>query len=339
MKKIIEKVWNGVAICVGVVFGIACFGWLAGAVAILLLNFLLPKFPADSVMPPANNIADWRSLVVIAIGCLAILCFFAIKSVVSRPLGKLVEKGFAKWDSIIARRPSLEWIGQFVLSKPTPEEIKAASAWADHSNEFDKEICTKQYRLGSYEADDHALRKHKKSLASYPRLKKTAKIRGCFLGVPICLFFVLILFAGQSERDVDDQETADNQEVVDRTASTRWFENPELRKWSWNLTWISLAFGFPLWAISSLSEKRFLRLLGADIRPDEADDEIYVADPTDFESWRQAFIEQHGHDMSSDQEKKLRLKVDKVIDAYDQERAAVRKLSEKIDEEIRSTPR
>jgi hypothetical protein len=36
--------------------------------------------------------------------------------------------------------------------------------------------------------------------------------------------------------------------------------------------------------------------------------------------------------MSVEQEKKLRAKVDQVIDAYDQERAALRKLSEKIDE-------
>jgi hypothetical protein len=36
--------------------------------------------------------------------------------------------------------------------------------------------------------------------------------------------------------------------------------------------------------------------------------------------------------MSVEQEKKLRAKVDKVIDAYEQERAALRKLSEKIDE-------
>ena len=73
-------------------------------------------------------------------------------------------------------------------------------------------------------------------------------------------------------------------------------------------------------------------MLGADVTYAEADDEIYVADPTDFESWRQAFIERHGHDMSAEQEKKLRAKVDKVIDAYEQERAALRKLSEKIDE-------
>jgi hypothetical protein len=36
--------------------------------------------------------------------------------------------------------------------------------------------------------------------------------------------------------------------------------------------------------------------------------------------------------MSADQEKKLRAKVDKVIDAYEQERAALRKLSDKIGE-------
>ena len=45
-----------------------------------------------------------------------------------------------------------------------------------------------------------------------------------------------------------------------------------------------------------------------------------------------AFIEHHGHDMSVEQEKKLRAKVDKVIDAYEQERAASRKLCEKINQ-------
>lgn len=73
-------------------------------------------------------------------------------------------------------------------------------------------------------------------------------------------------------------------------------------------------------------------MLGADVRHEESDDEIYVADPTNFESWRQAFIDRHGHDMSAEQEKKMRKTVDKVIDAHEQERAALRKLSEKIDE-------
>ena len=43
------------------------------------------------------------------------------------------------------------------------------------------------------------------------------------------------------------------------------------------------------------------------------------------------FIDRHGHDMSVEQ-KKLHAKVDKVIEAYEEERAALRKLSEKIDE-------
>jgi hypothetical protein len=73
-------------------------------------------------------------------------------------------------------------------------------------------------------------------------------------------------------------------------------------------------------------------MLGADVGYVESDDEIHVADPTSFESWRQAFINHHGHDMSAEQEKKLRAEVDKVIDAYEQERAALKKLSEKIDE-------
>lgn len=84
--------------------------------------------------------------------------------------------------------------------------------------------------------------------------------------------------------------------------------------------------------ISSRSEDRYIKILGADARHEEGDDEIYVADPTSFESWRQALIDHHGHDMSVEQEKNLRAKVDKVIDAYEQERAALRKLSEKIDE-------
>ena len=180
---------------------------------------------------------------------------------------------------------------------------------------------------GKFEAAEHTLRMQKKALNSYPRVKRAFKIRGYIIAVPICLFLgYCLLVTGYSE-----DETADNQEVVDQTASHQWFENPELRRWWLNLAFFCSAVGFPLWLISSLSEKRYQKILCADVRQLESDDEIYVAN-TDFESWRQAFIDRHGHDMSVEQEKKLRAKVDKVIDAYEQERVALRKLSEKIDE-------
>jgi hypothetical protein len=185
---------------------------------------------------------------------------------------------------------------------------------------------------GEFEANKHAITKQKKALPSYPRLKKARKIRGYFIGIPICLFLAWAFFARQNQQDVDDQETADNQEAVGDTASVQWFENPVLRHWWWNITLVCSAVGFSLWVISSRSEERYIKILGADARYEEGDGEIYVADPTSFESWRQAFIDRHGHDMSVEQEKKLRAKVDKVIDAYEQERAALRKLSEKIDE-------
>jgi hypothetical protein len=334
MKKLIEKIWNWVAICFGVVFGIAFFGWIAGALVVLLLGALLPKFPVDAVMSPANNIADWRSLVTIAIGCVAIACFLAIKSLFSRPLEKLIEKSFARWDAVIGRASGLAWVAQFILPKPSPEEIRAATGWKQRSDEFDKRVWNREH-LVSYEADEHEVIRHKKSLRSYPRLKRAGKIRAWFLGTPIVLFIaygVLFVSSGHTE-DTDDTREADNQaEVAVETDSRQWFENAALRHWCWNVVLISSALGLPLWMISSLSEKRYLKILGADVTYAEADDEIYVADPTDFESWRQAFIERHGHDMSPEQEKKLRAKVDQVIDAYEQERAAVRKLSEKIDE-------
>jgi hypothetical protein len=168
----------------------------------------------------------------------------------------------------------------------------------------------------------------KKALPSYPRLKKAGKIRGYFIAVPICLFLSYGLLMVAPNED----EIADNPEVVEQTASHQWFENPTLRRWWWNLTLVCSATGVPLWLISSLSEKRYQKLLGTDVRYEEGDDEIYVADPTSFESWRQAFVDRHGHDMSAEQEKELRAKVDKVIDADEQVRAASRKLSEKIDE-------
>jgi len=220
------------------------------------------------------------------------------------------------------------------LPKPSPEEIEAAHGWKQRSGEFDKRVWNREY-LVSYEADEHEVIKHKKSMPSYPRLKRAGKIRAWFLGTPIVLFIaygVLFVSSGHTE-DTDDTPEADNQaEVAVATDSRQWFENPALRHWCWNVVLISSALGLPLWVISRMSEKRYLKMLGADVTYAEADDEIYVADPTDFESWRQAFIERHGHDMSAEQEKKLRAKVDKVIDAYEQERAALRKLSEKIDE-------
>jgi hypothetical protein len=106
MKTTLKKIREWAEVCFGVAFGIAFFGYLAGALTILLFHTLVPTFPVEAVMPPADNIADWRSLVVIAIGCLAILCFFLIRSLVSRPLSGLIEKSFAKWDAVVQRGTS-----------------------------------------------------------------------------------------------------------------------------------------------------------------------------------------------------------------------------------------
>jgi hypothetical protein len=214
-------------------------------------------------------------------------------------------------------------MGQFILSRPAPEQIQAAQEWAAKNSEFDTRVFSGDYRghSGKFEAEQHALTMQKKALSSYPRLKKADKIRAYFIGIPICLFLAwVVLFATLNQRDVDD------------TASVQWFENPVVRHWWWNITLVCSAVGFSLWVISWRSEDRYIKILGADARHEEGDDEIYVADPTSFESWRQGFIDHHGHDMSVEQEKKLRAKVDKVIDAYEQERALLRKLSEKIDE-------
>jgi hypothetical protein len=342
LSKIVESFW----LCLGFLFGIVIFGWSAGMLIIFLLRTLVPSLPLEAVTRTANNIADWRSLAVIAIGCVAILCFLLIRSLLSQPLGKLIEKGFAKWDAVVARGgPVVEWIGRFILSKPAPEEIKAAQAWTAKNNEFDKSIFGGDYRYDNekFEAAEHALRMQKKALSSYPRVKRASKIRGYIIAVPICLFlgFVLLTSAMVETENADDQEvvdqtTDDQEEVVDQTASHQGFENPELRRWWLNLAFACSAVCFPLWLISSLSAERYQRILGADVRYSESDDEVYVANPTDFESWRQAFIDRHGRDMSVEQEKKLRVAVDKVIDADEQARAAasaaLRKLSEKIDE-------
>jgi hypothetical protein len=331
MKTTLKKIGEWAVVLFGAVLGVAFFGYLAGALTILVFHTLVPTFPEEAVMPPADNIADWRSLMVIAIGCLAILCFFLIRSLVSRPLAKLIEKSFAKWDAAVARGGSIvERIGQFILAKPAPEEIQAAQEWAAKNNEFDKSIVRGDYSGHSdkFDAETHALTMQKKALSSYPRVKRARNIRGYVIAVPICLFLGYgLLVIGPNE-----DEITDNPEVADQAASHQWFENPELRQWWLSLTFLCLAVGFPLWLIGRLSEERYQKMLGTDVGYVESDDEIYVANPTDFESWRQAFIERHGHDMSVEQEKKLRAKVDKVIDAYEQERAASRKLSEKIDE-------
>ncbi len=331
MNTILKKIGEWAGIGLGVLFGIVFFGFLAGALTILVLHSLVPSFPVEAVMPPADNIADWRSLAVIAIGCLAILCFFFIRFLLSRPLGKLIEKSFAKWDAAVARGGSVvEWIGRFILSKPAPEEIQAAQEWAAKNNEFDRRIVRGDYSGYSdkFDADTHVLTIQKKALSSYPRVKRARKIRGYFIAVPICLFLGYGLLVVAPNED----ETADNPEVGDETASHQWFENPELRRWWLNLAFLCSAVGFPVWLISSLSEKRYQKMLGTNVGYVESDDEIYVANPTSFENWRQAFIDHHGHDMSAEQEKKLRAAVDKVIDADEQVRATSRKLSEKIDE-------
>ena len=161
-------------------------------------------------------------------------------------------------------------------------------------------------------------------------------MRAWFLGTPIVLLIAYgVLFVSTRHTgDADDAPEADNPEqVAVETAPSHWFENPALQHWYWNVVLICSALGLPLWMISSLSEKRYLKMLGADVKPAEGDDEIYVADPTDFESWRQAFIERHGHDMSAEQEKKLRAKVDKVIDAYERPRRYRQRRRDEDDDE------
>jgi hypothetical protein len=86
----IEKIGEYFGVCLGFLFAIAIFGFFAGGLTIFLLRTLVPSLPLEAVTPPANNIADWRSLAVIAIGCVAFLCFFVIRSLVSRPLGKSI---------------------------------------------------------------------------------------------------------------------------------------------------------------------------------------------------------------------------------------------------------
>jgi len=334
MKKTLSKIVDSFWLCLGVLFGVVIFGFLVGGVTILVLRSLFPSLPWESVTPPANNIADWRTLAVIAIGCVAFLCFRLIWLLVSQPLGKLIEKGFVKWDAAVARGGSVvEWVGQFVLSKPAPEEIQAAQRWVANNKEFDKSVVRRDYDHQKFEAVEHALRMQKKALTSYPRVKRAGKIQVYLIAIPVCLFIgYYFLVAMPNERVVENQE----EEVTSETAAHQWFENPTLKQWSWNIVLVGSAVGFSLWLISWLSEKRYQKMLGADVRHEESDDEIYVANPTDFESWRQAFIDRHGHDMSVEQEKKLRAKVGEVIDADEQARAASRKLYEKLDEVYRS---
>jgi hypothetical protein len=84
MKPILEKIGKYVLICVGCLAGTAFLGWLAGSFTIFLVNKVVPSFPGEFFAPAAHNIADWRNLVVVAIGWVAILCFFLIRYLVSR---------------------------------------------------------------------------------------------------------------------------------------------------------------------------------------------------------------------------------------------------------------
>ncbi len=314
--KTLKKIGKWVTIGFGALLGSVFVGYLAGALAILLVSRFSSQLPTDALIR-GNDLSDWRNLIAVGIGWVTILCFLLIRSLVSRPLGKLIEKSFTTWDAVAARRPGVAWMAQFILPKPSPEEIRAASVWKQRSDDFDKRIFTKEY-LVSYESDEHEIIKHKKSLPSYPRLKRAGEIRAWFLGIPIVLliaYFVLFVSSEHTDDTDDGPETDEPEEVAIQTASPRW---SEVRQWSWNLTLISLVLGFPLWAVSELSQRRYFRILGAEVAPEERDDEIYVADPTSFESWRQAFIERHGHDMSADQEKKLRSKVAELIDVDDE---------------------
>jgi hypothetical protein len=229
LPTILKKIGEWATIGFGAVVGVAFAGFLAGALTIFMVRSLAPGFPWEAVTPPAHNIGDWRSLVVIAIGCLAILCVFLIWSLVSPPLGKLIEKSFAKWDAAVSRERVPKWIGQFILSKPSREEIQAAQNWADKNKEFDERIMRGDYSGHSekFEAETYAITQQKKALPSYPWLKKASNIRAYLLGIPICFLFVwAIHFANLNHSDADDQETADNPEAVDDTASVQSFENP-----------------------------------------------------------------------------------------------------------------
>jgi hypothetical protein len=115
--------------------------------------------------------------------------------------------------------------GNSFSSKPAPEQIQAAQNWTAKNKDFDKRIVSGDHS-GNFEAETHALTMQKKALPSYPRLKKASQIRAYFIGIPICLIVLaLVLFTTLDRQDVDDQETADNEEAVDNTASAQWFEN------------------------------------------------------------------------------------------------------------------
>jgi hypothetical protein len=68
---------------------------------------------------------------------------------VAWPLGKLIEKSFAKWDAVVQRGRVSKWFGQFILSRPAAEEIQAAQNWAAKNNEFDKRLVSGDYRGNS----------------------------------------------------------------------------------------------------------------------------------------------------------------------------------------------
>jgi hypothetical protein len=58
------------------------------------------------------------------------------------------------------------WIGQFILSKPTAEEIRAAQNWVANSNEFTKRVFAGDYKGDpeKFEAASYAITKQKKAL-------------------------------------------------------------------------------------------------------------------------------------------------------------------------------
>jgi hypothetical protein len=187
MKAMLKKIGEYFSVCLAVLFA----GYLAGWLTLFVLHSLIPSFPMEAVTPPANDLADWRSLMVIAIGCLAMLCFFFIRSLVSQPLGKLIEKGFTKWDAVVARGGSVvEWIGRFILSKPTPKEAQAAQSWAALDRDFGDKVINRDYKV-SYEADQHAITMQKKSLlvstSKKGRQNTTLFYRNTYLLFPGCL--------------------------------------------------------------------------------------------------------------------------------------------------------
>src|SRR5205823_10508305 len=129
-------------------------------------------------------------------------------------------------------RAGQSWHGSHNSSCPSHPRKKSGPPKSGSSGAITStKVSTKEY-LVSYEADEHEIIKHKKSLPSYPRLKTAGKMRAWFLGTPIVLLIaygVLVVSTRHTEH-ADDVPEANNQEqVAVETPSPKWFENPVLQ--------------------------------------------------------------------------------------------------------------